>query len=126
MTITADYLGKQLAEALDEIDALRGNQLVLARQCEELAQRNVEVSMLSYKWMAAHDALAAGKPVILPELADVPNCIAINAELLEALRVIEENADYASVRDEVFKDILLVSRAAIKKATALGKAPPSR
>jgi hypothetical protein len=43
--------------------------------------------------------------------------IAAAPELLEALRVIEEEADYASVRNEVFKGILRVARAAIAKAT---------
>lgn len=37
-------------------------------------------------------------------------------ELLEALESIEEDADYGSVRDELFKDILRKARAALAKA----------
>jgi hypothetical protein len=37
--LSADALGKELAEALDEIDALRGNQTYLAKQCETLKAR---------------------------------------------------------------------------------------
>ena len=51
--LTADSLGKELAEALDEIDSLRGNQLILARERNELERENAALrkDAARYRWL---------------------------------------------------------------------------
>lgn len=50
-------------------------------ELERLADRNVELSVLAYKWMEAHDALKSGQPYDYPSPADVPTLLAENAAL---------------------------------------------
>ena len=54
-------------------------------ELERLADRNVELSVLAYKWMEAHDALKSGQPYDYPSPADVPTLLAENAALRESI-----------------------------------------
>lgn len=67
-----------------------GDHAELAR----LGDRNVELSVLAYKWMEAHDALKSGQPYDYPSPADVPAIIAENAAMrktnIEAERKLAE------------------------------------
>jgi hypothetical protein len=77
MTPSPDNRASTLARLAKELNAEAERELAEARD------RNVEVSMLAHKWMAAHDMLAAGKPYDFPTPADVPNSIA-RADSLQA------------------------------------------
>jgi hypothetical protein len=76
------------AERIDlqaRIVELEGLVRVLAEENEALKLRNAEVSMLAHKWMVAHDMLKEGKPYEYPTPADLPNAVAENTRLREAL-----------------------------------------
>ncbi len=72
--LSADALGKDLAEALDEIDALRGNQLVLARQCKAL---HADATVMAMRLMGesddsfspeTRDVMKRWRPIVMTEL----------------------------------------------------------
>jgi hypothetical protein len=64
----------------------------LREENERLYERLVETQMLAHKWMVAHDKLAAGKPYDYPKPADVPECVAENERLRDALEQLEGKA----------------------------------
>lgn len=83
-------------KAQAEADALRA-------AAHEKEKRIVETEVRAYGWMkAAHDALAAGKPVKFPEPADVPNLRAAAQVAADALA--RTTATVRKYADEEYED----------------------
>ena len=91
-----------LAATVEEAEAARQE---LEREATRLNARNVEASILAYKWMVAHDHLRVGLPYDLPRVADVPASEAArqSAEArVEALEMaLHEIIDLAPATQEV-------------------------